>query len=490
MINGQKTRTTLWVYLLSMAFMGLSFYFLIKKENSWFFAFPLVLMALYYYMVSLDRVVLFITLVTPLAVNVQLSSVGAALSIPTEPLMFAVLILFIANLLLGGHYNRRISHHPLTYLIYFSLFWMLITSLNSQMPVVSLKHLLSRIWFVVPFYFVAAAMFRKKANIHRFLLLYMLGLSAVIVYTLIRHAAYGFDEDAGHWVMTPFYNDHTAYGAALAMFLPIIVAYVFYPGLSYKKRLVAALTSLLFVIAVILSYSRAAWLSLVVSLVVFGFVMLRIKFRWILLGLTLLVGISFAFQNQIFNKLEKNKQDSTDNMLDHIQSMSNISSDASNLERINRWTSALRMFEQRPWLGWGPGTYQFEYAPFQRASQRTVISTNTGDRGNAHSEYLGPLAEEGIPGLLGVLLLFGYTIFTGLKIFRKGNRELRYLSLMTSLGLVTYFTHGLLNDFLNTDKLSVPVWGFMAILVALETYHLPSAGKDEPAKKKPDILPA
>jgi len=39
------------------------------------------------------------------------------------------------------------------------------------------------------------------------------------------------------------------------------------------------------------------------------------------------------------------------------------------------------------------------------------------------------------------------------------------------LGLSTYFIHGFLNNFLDTDKASVPVWGFMAMLVALEVYH-------------------
>ena len=35
--------------------------------------------------------------------------------------------------------------------------------------------------------------------------------------------------------------------------------------------------------------------------------------------------------------------------------------------------------------------------PFQDASDLTIISTNFGDGGNAHSEYLGPLSEQGIP---------------------------------------------------------------------------------------------
>nr|NQU89023.1 hypothetical protein [Bacteroidota bacterium] len=44
-------------------------------------------------------------------------------------------------------------------------------------------------------------------------------------------------------------------------------------------------------------------------------------------------------------------------------------------------------------------------------------------------------------------------------------------TLSVMLGIVTYFIHGLLNNFLDTDKASVPVWGFFAIIVALDIYH-------------------
>jgi len=36
---------------------------------------------------------------------------------------------------------------------------------------------------------------------------------------------------------------------------------------------------------------------------------------------------------------------------------------------------------------------------------------------------------------------------------------------------MTYFIHGVLNNYLDTDKASVPFWGFIAILVALDVYH-------------------
>jgi hypothetical protein len=48
------------------------------------------------------------------------------------------------------------------------------------------------------------------------------------------------------------------------------------------------------------------------------------------------------------------------------------------------------------------------------------------------------------------------------------------------LGLITYFIHGLMNNFLDTDKASVPVWGFIAILVAMDIYSLKKQATDTP----------
>jgi len=461
----------IWVYAITALFLIINFYLILEKDFYWFFFLPLVLIILYYYLVSLDRIILFITFLTPLAVNISDMEMGLGISLPTEPLMFGVVLLFVANLLFDKKYDKRVGQHPVSYLIYLSLFWMFITTLTSELPVVSLKYLLARIWFVIPFYFVTALIFRKLINIKRFYWLYISGLFIVIIYTLIQHSAYGFEEEAGHWVMSPFYNDHTAYGAALAIFFPVVVGFLFYPGISKPLRALNILVLLVFVIGIILSYGRAAWISVVISFLVFIIVMLRIRFYWLVIAGVIFIGAFLLFQQQIFDRLERNKQDSSANFIEHIQSISNITSDASNLERINRWQAAIRLYQDHPYFGWGPGTYQFVYAPYQRSREKTIISTNLGDQGNAHSEYLGPLAEMGMPGILIIIILFSLITYTGLRVYKRGRKEVKFLSLMATLGLITYFTHGVLNNFLDTDKLSVPFWGFVAIIVALDVYH-------------------
>ena len=448
MVVTEKTKIV-WVYLITALFLVVNFYLILQKDVYWFFLLPVALVILVYYLISLDKILLFITFLTPFAIELRDVEGGLGVSLPTEPLMFGVLLLFVINLIFEQRYDKKITSHPISYIIFLCLFWMLFTSFTSEIPLVSFKYLLSRLWFIVPFYFIAAIVFKKIANIKKFMWLYMSALCAVVIYTLIQHSKFGFEEEAGHWIMSPFYNDHTAYGAAISMFIPVSIGFLFLPGTSRTTKLFASLLLSILVIGVIFSFGRAAWISIVVAFAIFVFIILRIKFYVLAISFAIIVGTFFTFQHEILDRLSKNKQDSSANLAEHIRSISNITTDASNLERINRWQAAMRLYNERPILGWGPGTYQFVYSPYQSSQEKTIISTNLGDKGNAHSEYLGPLAEMGIPGMVIVLILLTFIIITGLRVYKKGDKKIKLLSLMVLLGLMTYFAHG----FLKTETL-------------------------------------
>lgn len=149
------------------------------------------------------------------------------------------------------------------------------------------------------------------------------------------------------------------------------------------------------------------------------------KIQMDFIAAVIMIGLFFTFQHQISIILERNDQDAKGNIVEHIQSISNISTDASNLERINRWNSAIRLFQERPVFGWGPGTYQFVYAPYQLSKNRTIISTNAGDGGNAHSEYIGALAEMGIIGSLLVVALVIVGVYKGLTTYKRAKTKSR-----------------------------------------------------------------
>ena len=465
-----KYEKTALVYIIAAIFVAIGLYFVVKKDTYLVFAMPAVVGILLLYIFSLDTVLLLVAFLTPL--SIVLESLSFSISLPAEPLLAGLLIVFIAKYIHDRHFDAKIAHHPISIVIYLMFFWMIVTTITSEMPVVSIKFVVSRLWFIIPAYFLCAELFKNPKNINRFVWLYMAGLIIVVFYTIINHASHGFDGDTAHWVMTPFYNDHTAYGAALAVYIPLCAAYLFMPNMKSNKRIGVVLVFCLLLIAIVLSFCRASWISLIAAIGVLICVLLKIKFKYIAIIATVLIGLFFAFQQQIFDSLSKNDQDASGNVLENIQSMTNITTDASNLERINRWNSAIRLFKERPVFGWGPGTYQFVYAPFQESKNKTIISTNSGDMGNAHSEYIGTLSEQGVLGASLVLTIVIVFMYCGLMTYRRAkNRESKILVLAATLALFGYYIHGTLNNFLDTDKLAVPIWSCMAIITAIDCFH-------------------
>lgn len=360
------------------------------------------------------------------------------------------------------------------------------------MPVVSFKFLLVRIWFITGFYLLGIKLFEDKQNISRFVWIYIAGLLIIIAYTIFRHAGYGLlNKKAAHWVMTPFFNDHTSYGAVLAMFIPFFTFFSFSKYVPRKGKWLSRVVLLILFVAFILSYTRAAWLSLIFAVGVWILIRLHIRFKTMIITLVSVVAIVFLFQKQIVEYLEKNEDESSSNLIEHFSSMSNITSDASNLERLNRWGAAIRMFKERPVFGFGPGTYMFKYAPYQLSKDRTIISTNMGDLGNAHSEYLGPLAESGLMGMLTFILFIIVVLYTAVNTYtRLDDGYLKGVVLMAFLGLVTYYAHGFMNNFLDTDKAAVPFWGFTAMIVLLDmqSRKLQREEKNNPDQIGPDSI--
>jgi putative inorganic carbon (HCO3(-)) transporter len=468
-------RETYLVYLVSFLFIALNT-FLIAKEFFYFSFVPLLLMIVLIAVYALDKLVLITVFVTPL--SIQLSDIIKGydfdLSLPSEPLLIGILLFFLLKYLFEGQFDRKILYHPVSITIILNLVWIFITCITSTMPLVSFKFLTARIWFLLAFYLLATQIFRKIGNVKVYIWTYVISFMIVIGYAWVRHAGYGFfNQQAAHFVVQPFYNDHTSYGAMLAMLIPVLMGFLM---TQRRVRLIQKVSTwmvmLIFLMAVLFSYTRAAWISLAGALVVFLIIRFRIKFS--LLGILSLVFLAFLYGNrsEIKIKLEQNRQTSSKDLLEHVKSISNVATDASNLERLNRWSCAWRMFKEKPVFGWGPGTYMFQYAPFQLEREKTEISTNAADLGNAHSEYIGPLAESGVLGTVSFLAIVIYTIITGVRNWtRVRDRNIRILSISLLLGLITYYLHGLLNNFLDTDKASALFWAYTAGIVAIDVYH-------------------
>jgi putative inorganic carbon (hco3(-)) transporter len=177
--------------------------------------------------------------------------------------------------------------------------------------------------------------------------------------------------------------------------LPLaLVALLRWPG---RARKLFALTALVLgVVALVLTYSRGAWMGLVAeAAVILLLLAVRATRAWPLLWrrllpLLLLLG-GAALLVILVTQVEPLRV--------RVMSLVAGRQDSSNNFRINVWLAALDMVQARPWLGIGPGNDAFNqiYPLFQQP------------KFNALSAYSIPLelaVEAGIPGLLaGIGLL-------------------------------------------------------------------------------------
>jgi putative inorganic carbon (HCO3(-)) transporter len=455
-----RGRGALWALLLLVALTAA----VVATETYIFAAVPFAALIVFWALYHLDSLILAVLALTPLSVSLESSDFKLALSLPGEVMLAGLTLFAFIRFLHQGRLPWPILNQALTQVILLQLGWMAFTILFSEMPLVSFKAVLSRVWFIVPMYFMLGTAMEQPWVRKLIFPFYAFSLGIAAIWTLSVHSQYGFSKETSTWVMFPFYKEHTMYGMALAFVYPWSI-WALWRKQSLVWRFIHLGLFLLLTVALVFSYTRAAWLSLVAAGAVYLVFAWRISARQLLLIALVAASSLWLTQDQWMRIFTKNDTVSSDNFGEHIQSASNISTDASNLERLNRWASALRMWQDRPHVGWGLNTYQFQYAPFQNSSQLTFISTNGGVMGNAHSEYIGPLAELGWPGLVWVVLLIAMIFRTGVGAYwRLPPGTDRSLVLVALLGQVTYWVHGLLNNFLDLDKGAVLVWMSAALI--------------------------
>lgn len=464
-----------WFYIIGALFLALNV-ICFAFEFYYIAALPLIPIFLYCLIHQTDKLILFLAFITPLSIPIHDVGGGLGLSLPTEPLIVLLFGGVLFKLVSGKTFDIRILKNPIVLIALINMLWLYITTITSTHPLVSFKYSLSYTWYIVVFLLLLSHFFKKERAMTLFVWLFSISTLILTLYTLKNHAAEGFTRLYAYTAMRPFLPDHGMYAAAISFCIPPMLVMGF---AGRKMRLnwfwvtVALGIGLVVTLGVVFSFTRASWLSLVIAFGVFILLAAKVQFKTVMTVAISLLTLFLVFQSLIFSELARNKQDSDDDIGAHLQSFSNVSTDPSNLERLNRWSCVYRMFMDKPIFGFGPGTYTYEYGQYQLPHEMTIISTNSGDLGNVHSEYLRPFAESGIIGGLLFLSLVLATLHQGFKSYYElEDLRIKGLVLGALLGLITYFIHGFLNNYSEFDKIAVPLWGFISIIVAARTYHL------------------
>lgn len=130
-------------------------------------------------------------------------------------------------------------------------------------------------------------------------------------------------------------------------------------------------------------------------------------------------------------------------------------SNSSVSQRYGYWRAALSLAGHHPLVGTGPDTYAVTYARYEDAALAKVLGSTFFVNG-AHNIFLSWLANEGVPGLLLVVVLFVFGVAWGVRAWRSFRSEAadteatdrgaalpadarRYVVAALMAGLVAYF---------------------------------------------------
>ena len=149
--------------------------------------------------------------------------------------------------------------------------------------------------------------------------------------------------------------------------------------------------------------SRGSWLFSMIMVPIVSLPYILKRFIYVVVVLAALGGVVWGFSTQ-------------PQYVARFESITNTTTDGSNLGRFDVWTSSINMFKDHPVTGVGIGQWRTIY----EASYR--LPTENQHLYHAHNNFIQLLGEVGLLGLLGVLIFYGSIIIDNFVVWFK-NRD-------------------------------------------------------------------
>ncbi len=326
---------------------------------------------------------------------------GVGLEFPGE------LMLILLSLLAKLHLARRplqVRWGLIGGLLLLHLSWIALTMITAEFPLISLKYLLAKTWYVLPFYVLPFYLFDRETGLFDKTLRWLLvGVAVTGVYTFFMHGLEGWTFAARTNAGKPFFRNHVNYACLLLLSLPIC-RYLYQQS---RQRGYVLLAGILLVF-LYFTYARIAYVAIAAA--VGALVLLRWRVLRLGIYVTILLGvlgsIYFFGSGQYLQYAPEYESTVSHQRFDRLIEASYQMKDISSMERLHRWVAGYHMIEDRPWLGFGPSNFYSTYQPYTVQSFQTYVSDNPEHSG-IHNYYLMMAVEQGIPGALifiGLLL--------------------------------------------------------------------------------------
>jgi len=210
--------------------------------------------------------------------------------------------------------------------------------------------------------------------------------------------------------------------------------------------------SVLSFLAVVASFARSIWLSLVVAIPASGFLRGRKQGFAVTAGLFILVGVTMLASAAIRSRLE-----SIVDLPEHET-------------RLNLWKTSIRIAEAFPITGIGEDNFDYYFEKYRVEGYYDVT-------GHPHSDYFNVLVNSGIPGFLSFLAMWWMAIRTGVRAWR-GTRDasVRAAAAGGVFGIVGFLVGAFFQDYYGTFANCLG-WWFVTGIVFTSSRFADSTGQ-------------
>jgi O-antigen ligase len=261
----------------------------------------------------------------------------------------------------------------------------------------------------------------------------------------------------------------------LLCMIPVAIALLTVTGSLVQKRI------LQFVILILLaglffSYSRGAWLALLTGWLAYAAISKKFIMRLLLLFAvsgTLLI-CWLGYNNRYLDYAPNYRK-----TIYHADFAAHMKAtyqfrDLSTAERFYRWVAGMRMITEHPLTGFGPNNFVDYYHRYTVTSYQTYVSRNT-ERSTAHNYFLLTTIEQGIPGLLILLIIIGSMFSMTQRIYANSkDKFIRTTAITSGVILMMIVTLNMLSDLVETDKIGSIFFLLMGVLIKLDDNRLPA----------------
>lgn len=390
---------------------------------------------------------------------------------PDEPIMIFISAgAIFYYLLMPSRFPSILLQSNLFTLLLLQFVWIAITCFYSQEPLLSVKYILAKIWYIVPFVILPVFFIRTPRHWKTWAACLLIPMGLLVVQVLVRHGFYGFTFFSIRKAMAPFFRNHVNYAAILTILMPLaVLCFYLAPRKSTLKNLLL-IGILIGIAAWVLAFSRGAWVALPAGAIMV-FVMHK---KWVvslmvMVAAIVLVSTAWLVTEKRYMRFAPDHDQTYfhTEFRQHWQATLE-GKDISAAERWHRWVAGVRMLAQEPITGFGPNTFYLHYQPYTLRRFQTWVSNNP-EHSTVHNYFLLLALEQGLIGLLLFLLLIIGMFLSLQQLCRNLQSHFyRSIALTTSAILTIVLVLNLMSDLIETDKIGSVFYACLGVILLLE----------------------